>query len=151
MYKKILVPLDGSDLSEAVLDHVAAIAKGCQVPEVILIRVREPLDNSVRATLDPEIAEELDQAYNDEAASYLKKIASKLDKKSVSVKIEVLEGNPAEEIIKYSKENKIDLIVMSTHGRSGFSRLVFGSVANKVLRQTEVPILLRPAGHKAVK
>ena len=151
MYKKILVPLDGSELSEAILDHVVTIAKGCQVAEVILIRVREPLDNSVRATLDPEIAEELDQAYNDEAAGYLKKIASKLDKKGVSVKIEVLEGNPAEEIIKYSKEDKIELIVMSTHGRSGFSRLVFGSVANKVLRQTEVPVLLRPAGHKAVK
>ena len=148
MYKKILVPLDGSELSEAVLDHVVTIAKGCQVPEVILIRVRMPLDNSVRIALNPEIAEELDQAYNDEAISYLQKIASKLEKKGINVKVRVSEGNPAEEIIKFSKENKIELIVMSTHGRSGFSRLVFGGVADKVLRQTEVPVLLRPAGHK---
>ena len=151
MYKKILVPLDGSELSEAVLNHVITIATSCQVPEVALIRVREPLDNSVRIALDAEIAEELDQAYNDEAASYLKRIAKKLEKKGVGVKVEVLEGNPAEEIIKYSKSNEVDLIVMSTHGRSGFSRLVFGSVADKVLRQTEVPILLRPAGHGAHK
>jgi len=147
MYKKILVPLDGSELSEAVLDHVVTIAKGCQVLEVILIRIREPLDNSVKTTLDPEIAEELDQVYNDEAAEYLEKLAKTLEKKGIDVNVEVLEGNPAEEIIKFSKENKIELIVMSTHGRSGFSRIVFGSVADKVLRQTEVPILLRPAGH----
>ena len=151
MYKKILVPLDGSELSEAVLNHVISIATGCQVPEVILIRVREPLDSSVRVALDPEIAEDLDQAYNDEAASYLEKIAKKLEKKGIGVKLEVLEGNPAEEIIKYSKDNKVDLIVMSTHGRSGFSRIVFGSIADKVLRQTEVPLLLRPAGHSAPK
>ena len=151
MYKKILVPLDGSELSEAVLNHVIIIATSCQVPEVVLIRVREPLDNSVRVTLDAEIAKELDQAYNDEAASYLKSIAKTLEKKGIGVKVEVLEGNPAEKIIKYSKDNEIDLIVMSTHGRSGFSRIVFGSVADKVLRQTEVPLLLRPAGHSAIK
>jgi len=151
MYKKILVPLDGSELSESVLGHVITIATSCQVPEVVLLRVREPLDNSVRVALDPEIADELDQAYHDESADYLKGIAKKLEKKDIVVKTEVLTGNPAEEIIKYSKNNGIDLIIMSTHGRSGFSRIVFGSVADKVIRQTETPILLRPAGHSAIK
>ena len=151
MYKKILVPLDGSELSESVLDHVITIATSCQVPEVVLLRVREPLDNSVRVTLDAEIAEELDQAYNDEAANYLKIIAKTLQKKDIPVKTEVLSGNPAEEIIKYSQLSGVDLIIMSTHGRSGFSRIVFGSVADKVIRQTEVPVLLRPAGQSAIK
>jgi len=151
MYKKILVPLDGSELSESVLDHVITIATSCQVPEVVLLRVREPLDNSVRVTLDAEIAEELDQAYNDEAANYLKIIAKTLQKKDILVKTEVLSGNPAEEIIKYSQLSGVDLIIMSTHGRSGFSRIVFGSVADKVIRQTEVPVLLRPAGQSAIK
>jgi len=151
MYKKILVPLDGSKLSEAVLKHVVTIATSCQIPEVVLIRIRKPLDNSVRATLNAEIAEELDQAYNDEADSYLRKVAKKLEKKGIGVKVEVFEGDPAEKIIKYSKDNDVDLIIMSTHGRSGFSRIVFGSVADKVLRQTEVPLLLRPASHGGLR
>lgn len=151
MYKKILVPLDGSELSESVLDHVITIATSCQVPEVVLLRVREPLDNSVRVTLDAEIAEELDQAYNDEAANYLKSIAKTLEQKDIAVKVEVLSGNPAEEIIKYSRNTDVDLIIMSTHGRSGVSRIVFGSVADKVIRQTEVPVLLKPAGHSTIK
>ena len=151
MYKKILVPLDGSELSESVLDHVITIATSCQVPEVVLLRVREPLDNRVRVALDPEIAKELDQAYHDEFANYLKGIARKLEKKGIVVKKEVLAGNPAKEILKYSRNNDVDLIIMSTHGRSGVSRIVFGSVANKIIRQTEVPVLLKPAGHSAIK
>ena len=76
----------------------------------------------------------------------MERIAKTLEEEGIVINIAVLEGNPAEEIIKYSKESNIKLIVMSTHGRSGFSRIVFGSVANRVLRQTEVPVLLRPAG-----
>jgi nucleotide-binding universal stress UspA family protein len=151
MYKKILVPLDGSELSEAVLAHVITIATGCRVPTIVLVRVREPLDKGVKDTLDPKIARELDQAYHDEAAGYLKGIAKKLEKKGIAVKGEVLEGDPAKEIIKYSEGNDVDLIVMSTHGRSGFSRIVFGSVADKVLRQTEIPLLLRTAGSSSVE
>jgi nucleotide-binding universal stress UspA family protein len=151
MYNKVLVPLDGSELSESVLSHVVTIATSCQVPEVILLRVREPLDKSVIETLDAKIASELDQAYHDEAANYLKIIAKTLKKKDILVKTEVLTGNPAKEIIKYSQSKGVDLIIMSTHGRSGVSRIVFGSVADKVIRQTEVPVLLRPAGHSAIK
>jgi nucleotide-binding universal stress UspA family protein len=145
MYKKILVPLDGSELSESVLDHVIAIATGCQVPKVVLVRVREPLDDNVRKTLDPEIAVELDQAYHDEAASYLESVAKTLKQKDISLKYRVLEGDPAKEIIEYSKDNNVDLIIMSTHGRSGVSRVVFGSVADKVIRQAEIPVLIKPA------
>jgi nucleotide-binding universal stress UspA family protein len=146
MYKKILVPLDGSELSESVMEHVITIARGCRVPGVVLVQVREPLDEDVRKALDAKIAAELDQAYRDEAAGYLKKIAARLKKEGITAEIEVLAGNPAEEIIKYAGSSGVDLIIMSTHGRSGFSRWVFGSVADKVIRQTEVPVLIRPAG-----
>ena len=151
MYKKILVPLDGSELSESVISHVINIATGCKVPEVVLLRVREPLDNRVVAALEPETAKELNQAFNYEFANYLKGIAATLKKKKVTAKVEVLAGDPAKEILKYSKNNNIDLIIMSTHGRSGVSRIVFGSVANKIIRQTEVPILLEPPSHSTIK
>ena len=146
MYKKVLVPLDGSEVSEAILEHVEAIASGCRVPQVILLRVRQPLDADVKGMLDAHIAWDLEDTYEDEARKYLNKIAGKLVKKGLAVKTEVLAGNPAEKIIEYVKANGIDLVIMSTHGRLGVSRLVFGSVAEKVIRQSDVPVLIKPAG-----
>jgi nucleotide-binding universal stress UspA family protein len=149
MYKKILVPLDGSELSSSILDHVIAIATGCHVPKVVLMRIREPLDPNVVATLDVKIAVELDEAYREEAVRYLGGIIETLKKKGVDAKTEILTGNPAEEIIKYARTHKVDLIIMSSHGRSGLSRLVFGSVAEKIVRNSTVPVLIKPAVHKA--
>jgi len=158
MYKKILVPLDGSELSETIINDVVTIAKGCKVPEVVLLTVTETLDKSITEVVDAKVSMDLDQAYEiatdqgqaylDEIVNHLKKITTILKQNGITAKIEILSGKPAEEILKYSKNSEIDLIVMSAHGRSGFSRIVFGSVADKVLRQTEVPVLLRPAGHK---
>ena len=145
MYKKVLVPLDGSHMSESILEHVEAIASGCGVPEVILLRVREPLDKDVKKILDPHIAKDLEDAYDKDDRKYLDKIAGALIKKGLAVKTEVLAGNPADKIIEYVHKNGIDLVIMSTHGRSGVSRLVFGSVAEKVIRQLDVPVLIKPA------
>ncbi len=150
MYKKILVPLDGSELSESVLNHVVTIATSCQVPEVVLVRVREPLDKTVEETLNADIASKLDEASQNEAANYLEKVATTLKLKGTAVKVEVLLGYPAEEIIKYSQRSGVDLIMMSTHGRSGVSRWVLGSVADKVIRQAEAPVLVGSAGHRAI-
>ena len=144
MFKKILVPLDGSELSESALTNVIDITTDCHALEVILMKIREPLDPNVIGTLDAKVAVELDQAYRDEAADYLDKIVENLKKKGIHAKTEVLSGNPAEEIIKYSQKNDIDLIIMSTRGRSGISRLVFGSVAEKVIRNSTIPVLIKP-------
>ena len=148
MFNKILVPLDGSELSESVLGHVVGVAKGCREPEVVLTRVHYPLDKNVTETLDAKIAAELQEAYHDDIVKYLDKVAADLRKKGLLVSTAVLHGNPAEEILKYATENSIDLIIMSTHGRSGVSRLFFGSVADKVVRNSEVPVLIKPPGHE---
>ena len=148
MYRKILVPLDGSELSETVLDQVVNIGKGCRVPEVVLTRVRYPLDKNVEQTLDAKIAVELDEVYREEAEMYLKKVAADLEKQGLKVSNVVLSGNPAEEILRYARENGVDLIVMSTHGRSGVPRLFFGSVADKIVRHSDVPVLIKPPGHQ---
>jgi nucleotide-binding universal stress UspA family protein len=140
MFKKILVPLDGSELSEAALVHLSDFKEA----EVILMRIKEPLDPNVIGTLDAKVALELDEAYYEEAVQYLEKIVENLKEKGITAKTEVLTGNSADEIIKYSQKNDIDLIIMSTRGRSGFSRLVFGSVAEKVIRNSTVPILIKP-------
>jgi nucleotide-binding universal stress UspA family protein len=145
MFKKILAPLDGSELSEATLDYVAAIAGGCHVPEVILVRVRAFIDPLTIKSMPPKMVEQIEEASQKEAVDYLKKIAEELNRKKITTRTEVLLGNPAEEIIKYCRENSVDLIVMSTHGRSGVSRLVWGSVADKVFRSSHIPVLIIPA------
>jgi nucleotide-binding universal stress UspA family protein len=146
MYKKILVPLDGSELSESVLEHVINIVKGCKVPQVVLTRVRYPLDKGVEDTLDAKIAAELDEVYQEEAGSYLTKVAADLKEKGIIAESVVLSGNPAEEILNYTQKSGVDMIIMSTHGRSGVSRLFFGSVADKIVRHSLVPVLIKPAG-----
>jgi nucleotide-binding universal stress UspA family protein len=145
MFKKILVPLDGSELSESALSYVFEITRDYSSLEVVLMRIREPLDPNVIGTLDAKIAVELDEAYRDEASHYLDKIVENLKEKGITARVEVLAGNPAEEILKYSQKNDIDLIIMSTRGRSGISRLVFGSVAEKVIRGSTIPVLIKPS------
>ncbi len=151
MYKKILVPLDGSELSESILNHVVNIATSCQVPEVVLTRVREPLDTStiMEKYFDAKNASELEEDCHNEAANYLEQIATTLKRKGIAVKVKVLRGDPAEEIIKYSERSGVDLVIMSTHGRSGISRWVLGSVSDKVIRQTEASVLVRSGCYSA--
>lgn len=144
MYRKILVPLDGSELSESILSHVANVSLGCKVPNVTLLRVREAMDKDVRKALDADIAEKLDGVNRQEVLDYLKQVAATLKEKGVTAKTAVVAGEPAEEILKYATANKTDLIIMSTHGRTGLSRWAFGSVADKILHHSNVPVLIGP-------
>ena len=145
MYKKILVPLDGSELSESILPHVVNLAKGCQVPEVTLLRVGEPMDRHVRETLSVELAHKLIEVNREEVASYLEKVAADLKAEGINATTVVASGNPAQEILDYAQNNDVDLILMSSHGRTGVARWAFGSVADKVLRLSPVPTLIGPA------
>jgi len=157
MYKKILVPLDGSKLAECALPHAEELAKGCTAAQVILITVTEQVQGQTRA---PE-AEELHRSTDStefrrarsemtvilgkkqkQAERYLRRIAEKLESKGVKVHTEMLFWPPAEAIASYAKQNGADIIVMSSHGRSGVSRWAYGSVADKVLRSSCVPVLI---------
>jgi nucleotide-binding universal stress UspA family protein len=152
MYSRILVPLDGSELSETSLEHAKAIAMKFAVPEVILLRVVEPLSTLAVAELAGAGADWLsraEQMSETEARDYLAKIDEKLKKEGVATKTVMVRGRAAEVILDYTTKNKVDLIVMSTHGRSGVSRWVLGSIADKVLTHTSVPILIvSPPGAK---
>ena len=144
MYKKILVPLDGSEFSECSLEHVKAIASGCHVPEVILFRVTEPL--SLTEEIINELGEDMivkaDTRHEKVARDYLKGIANKLANEDFSVSTVVMHGQPAQKILEYADKNRVDLIIMSTHGRSGVVRWALGSVADKVARHSTVPVLI---------
>ncbi|MCL0037509.1 universal stress protein [Thermodesulfovibrionales bacterium] len=148
MYKKILVPLDGSELSERAISHVKTVAFGCHNPEVILFRVVE-FTEEVYKEIYKEMGkigegwqEEARKEAEAETVAYLSMIADAMKQEGVIVQTDVISGKPAEEISNYAHKNEVDLIVMSTIGRSGASRWVFGSVADRVIRHVKVPVLI---------
>jgi len=147
MYKKILVPLDGSKLAECALPHVEELAKCCDTEKVILISVTERVQG-YRAFDDPSqplgqrLAPEAYGKLEKQAQSYLDRIAKAMEAKGIKVGTEVLLGNPAEEIVIYAKDPGCDIIVMSSHGRSGPSRWAYGSVTDRVFRGSPVPVLM---------
>jgi len=146
MYRKILVPLDGSKLAECVLPHVETLAKGCQVNEVEYVRVFEPFHMPAAGEFvlsEKEIAR-LDAENKGEAEKYIGAIAANSQKAGVKATGKVLtrSSNIAEDLATYASKTGADLIVIATHGRSGPSRWVWGSVADRILRSSCVPVLM---------
>jgi len=135
--RTILVPLDGSELAEAVLPHVEALAEqnGVEPVDVVLLRVAEsPVMSDHYFSNIPETRGEIEK--------YLARVEKRLQKAGLSVQSRVLTGEPAEQIVDYASASPFSLIVMSTHARSGLSRWVLGSVAMKVVSGVSSPILL---------
>lgn len=145
MYRNILVPLDGSELAESVLPHVEAIAKGCRVKEVDLLKVIPHLTTSYMLR-DQKYVEKIEEAVigkeRADTDTYLDKIRKGLEAKGLKVRTSVHVGDPATEIANHAETMGSDLIVIATHGRSGPSRWVYGSVAEKVLRASCVPVMM---------
>ncbi len=141
MYKKILVPLDGSELAEQVLPQVSQLA-GCTGAQVILLRVAsEPVYDYLAR--DPQIAMDMRSDIEMAAQVYLDEIASEFRAMGLAVSTMVVWGAPTADIIlNVARQIQADLITMSTHGRSGFARLVIGSVADEVVRKASAPTLL---------
>ena len=153
MYKRILVPLDGSELAECVLPHVEAIARGCGVQDAVFLRVVEPLHWVVGPSYVPngvddglsfstEDIKRMNSENRTTAENYLSQLASRTKYDGVTVQSEVITGKAAESITEYTTNNSIDLITIATHGRSGVSRWVYGSVADRILRSASVPVLM---------
>ena len=140
MYKKILVPLDGSELAKKALNEAERLAKYVG-SEIILFQVVPfmPIYGS------PELVTPfiVDEKQKESAEKYLFNLAEELRKKEFKVTTMVRTGQQvAVEIIDYAKESGAELIVMCTHGRSGITRWMLGSVAHKVLSRGETPVLL---------
>lgn len=145
MYQRILVPLDGSKLAECVLPHVESIARGCGVTTVVVARVAEPIEVPGRTGfVPPEIRKEAEAEYREEVEIYLHRVADRLKASlgDASVETVILTGKAAEALIHYASSSGVDLIVIATHGRSGVSRWVWGSFADRILRSAHVPVFM---------
>jgi len=140
MYSKILVPLDGSELSEAVLAHVRTIAK-CMNAAVLLVRVPVlmPYDYNI---IDPELISSLEANAKAEIQTYLEKQVAALQAEGINARMFIGEGLVADTLLSLADSEQCDLIAMSTHGRSGFARMLMGSVADKVVHGAKIPVLL---------
>jgi nucleotide-binding universal stress UspA family protein len=139
----ILVALDGSTLAESIVPH--ALQLGAGVPtNFTLLRVVSPVFIAPEMMSQPDLVsvQELRDRIT-EAREYLNALASVMRSDTVNVKCEVVVGSkPASTILAYAREHDVDVIAMATHGRGGLKRLVLGSVADKVLRAAEVPMLV---------
>jgi len=138
MYRRMLVPLDGSELSEIVFPYVRDLAVRLGI-EVILFHVHGPSDGEAAA---------LYRAYVDHKAATVKHQVTAAGENDIKIRGEMVNGYPAEEIVRYVTDNKVDLILLATHGRSGIRRWLMGSVADKVLKVAPVPVLLITATKK---
>jgi nucleotide-binding universal stress UspA family protein len=145
MYKKILVPLDGSELAECALNHVQSLSKGGFVGEVTIL-------NIYKADISPAYTRgyaqgidinKINKSMLTASTNYLNNVESRLGSDGIKVKTVSLEGsNPAVTISDYAKENGMDMIVIATHGYTGLKKLMLGSVALGVLHESHVPVLL---------
>jgi len=171
MYSKVVVPLDGSNLAEVVLPHVEEVARGFNVREIMLVSVTEKMNATLPVVQPGPPAKGLDYepfratttqggvifsgTYQGErsvpvtmgkmtktAYLYLARVAKGLDEKGIKTSINVLAGNPAEEILHFCEEQGADLIVMASKGNSGNSRWDIGNIADRVMRVSTVPVML---------
>ena len=156
MIRRILVTLDGSQLAEDVLPHVEDLARRLAA-EVYLLQVISlssavmAADSGIGAGANAELVSELLKSETQVAESYLSALASEWRTRGLSVKWEVIRGEPASGIVDFAQSHDIDLIAMSTHGRSGLSRLISGSVAEQVIREAGRPVLVIRPVEKAAK
>ncbi len=163
MYRRVLVALDESEWSESVLPEVEWMSSGSQVALTIVLmtvaavpaptlqtgpearEVPAMLGGGPPTAVEPRLVESTGQALarvEDELKTNLEEKAQPLRNIGLTVETVVRFGDPAQEIVDYAKTHGIDLIVMATHGRTGLSRALFGSVAGRVLASGAKPVLM---------
>ncbi len=142
IFKRILVPLDGSRNCEAALPLATELVQRTNARLYVLHIMLAT--SSITGGMDyaVKLQYQLMETLRKQAREYLNTIAAELDKASIDIKYDLVTGLPATTILDYAKHNSIDLIAMTTHGRTGVGRFVLGSVANKVIHASNVPIFI---------
>jgi nucleotide-binding universal stress UspA family protein len=152
MYKKILVPLDGSRFSNRALKYAVDLAQRYKASLVLaqVVQATNPippvdptgLTSPVASQITFDQAERANRRNLSRAKRYLAGKVRELKAKNIAAEYRAVEGEPARDIMLIARKYKVDLIVMTTHGRSGFRRAIMGSVADKVIRESGEPVLV---------
>ncbi len=135
MYKRVLLTLDTSEFAERALPHAVAVTTAFDAKLCILsvVPVMQGDDAAAKIDWDAEVAH---------TEEYLAGVQKALKAQDIDAEVELRRGNVTEEILLFSEKFEADVIIMSTHGRSGLGRWVYGSVADRVLRYADCPVLL---------
>ena len=142
MFQRILVPLDGSKRAEQAIPVAAKIARASH-GSIVLLRAITALINFAGYSMESSImAEDVIEADTVKAKNYLTRIASSADLTGIPTTIEVPLGDAAATILPAANTQKADLIVMCSHGDTGFKRWILGSVAQKIARHSTIPVLI---------
>lgn len=139
MYRKILVPLDGSKTAEGVMSHAKALAYSEGAELVLLTVASNPMDFVFS---DPGVANKEIEEQQRRSKKYMTDVENELKAAGFKVSILLREGPIADVILRTSEEVGADVIAMSTHGRTGPARWLLGSVADRVVRNSKIPVLL---------
>jgi len=139
MIKKILLPLDGSEFGEKSLPYAVELGQALKA-QLLLVWVLHP--QIIMSEFGAVTYQSLVSMEETEAREYLSGVQKDLQKRGLSAETRIIDGPVADAILDLATKEEIDLIVMSTHGRSGLSRWVYGSVANKVLQHAPCPVFL---------
>jgi nucleotide-binding universal stress UspA family protein len=140
MYKKILVPLDGSPLAESVLPHAQALARA-EGAEIVLLSV-PPIPSWEYLSRSPGLASKIIEDIEIETEEYLETEVTRLEKEGSKVTSIMRKGPIPDMILQVADEVHADLIAMSTHGRTGVQRWLLGSVADRVVHYSHIPVML---------
>lgn len=141
-YKKIVVPLDGSGWSKRAIPHAVDIARSNNAELILLHVFRPPASEYIDQIALAGQAEQTHQL-REQMKQYLIGLRSELRSENIEVRTQLIEGaGVAHLVCEYVNNEDVDLVVMSTHGRSGLAQFLFGSVANQILQCLKVPVLL---------
>jgi len=142
--KTILLPTDGSKCSGKAMAYALSFAKqyGASIVALHVIDQRwEEQTRIVFAEVGQDLTQRIRSGYQDEARRILNEVADAASKAGVAVETRIEAGIPFEDIVRLAREVSADLIIMGTHGRTGMSHLLLGSVAEKVVRRAPCPVL----------
>ena len=141
-YKKIIVPIDGSGWSERAIPHAVDIAQNNKA-ELILLHVFKPPASEYVGELALAGQDDSLMAIREEMKTKLMALRGQIRSEHVEVRVQFIEGSGVAGIIcDYINEENADLVVMSSHGRTGVTRWLFGSVAHKVMQDVNVPVMI---------
>jgi len=144
--KKILYPTDFSEASLEALKYAVSFARNCHAKLILMHVVNEKIFSEGLSLARVSAPEALGQEMAAEAGRQLKMLIPAAERPGLDSEIVILNGMPFLEIIRYAKDNDIDMIVIGTNGRSGMEHIMFGSTAEKVVRKAHCPVLsVKPA------
>jgi nucleotide-binding universal stress UspA family protein len=154
MFKRLLIPLDGSRFGSRAIRYAADVAQKFSA-EIVLLQVVKPATPvPVSSTVAPgmgspqsaeiamETALDVEKRERAHARRYLRRKVSDLESRNIKASYQVLVGDPAQSIMDFADKKKTDLVVMTTHGKSGLKRAIMGSVADSVIRESGKPVLV---------